>query len=124
MTTRKSDKVGGTDITRGTCRTVCPNGYFYDNSTLTDIQCTKCNSPCGTCEGSGDKCISCDGTNELSYVWLNKCYKDCPNETAPDMSTLKCIGCGPNCNKCGTLEGNSCYECMKGWLLENGTCVE
>ena len=40
------------------------------------------------------------------------------------MSTLKCVGCGPNCNACGTQEGPSCYECVRPWLLENGECVK
>ena len=38
------------------------------------------------------------------------------------MSTLKCVGCGPNCNACGTQEGPSCYECVAPFLLEEGLC--
>jgi hypothetical protein len=39
------------------------------------------------------------------------------------MSTLRCIGCAPNCNQCGTQEGPSCYECDAPYLLELGNCV-
>lgn len=58
----------------------------------------------------------------MTYVYDNKCYEECPETTAPDMSTLTCTKCGPNCNRCGTNEGPNCYECAKGWLLEAGVC--
>jgi hypothetical protein len=39
------------------------------------------------------------------------------------MSALACIECGPNCKKCGTMEGPNCFECTKPFLLEDGLCV-
>jgi hypothetical protein len=39
------------------------------------------------------------------------------------MSSLECIDCVPNCLKCGLQEEASCFECVEGWLLENGECV-
>jgi len=40
------------------------------------------------------------------------------------MSSLECIDCGPDCKKCGTMEGPSCFECMVPFLLQDGECVE
>mmetsp|Transcript_21112 Transcript_21112/g.32732 ORF Transcript_21112/g.32732 Transcript_21112/m.32732 type:complete len:150 (+) Transcript_21112:1264-1713(+) len=77
-------------------------------------------------------CLSCNGNpgtdlvgknGERWYVYESDCYVDCPNKTAPDLSSRKCIGCSSNCNKCGTLEGPNCYECLPDWLLEDGVCV-
>jgi hypothetical protein len=104
----------GEDIARGTCYRQCPNGYFEfdvnENNTLpASRKCASCQDPCGTCEGRAHQCLSCDGTDNLRYVWEYGCYEACPNKTAPDMSTLRCIGCAPNCNQCGTQEGPSCY---------------
>lgn len=58
----------------------------------------------------------------MTYVYKYKCYEDCPITTAPDLNTLTCVGCGPNCDRCGTNEGPSCYECAKPYLLEAGLC--
>jgi hypothetical protein len=87
-----------------------------------DIKCEECQSPCATCEGKADQCLSCDGSNNLTYSWEYKCYEECPNKTAPDMSTLRCLGCADNCNQCGTQEGPNCYECIPPYLLEEGSC--
>lgn len=130
---------------RGSCYKACPNGYFINNQTnagetKTDpitgaqvaltkadlhyrkIQCTECQSPCGTCVDRADRCLSCNGFNNQTYEYLNSCYEECPNKTAPDMGSLKCKACEANCNKCGT-EAKSCFECVRPFLLEAGECV-
>jgi hypothetical protein len=110
------------DITRGTCYRACPNGFFMNEANATDLRCDLCDSPCATCEGLADQCMSCNGNDGLAYVWDYSCFEECPNKTAPDMSTLRCLGCGDNCNQCGTQEGPNCYECDIPFLLEGGLC--
>ena len=118
-----TQKQGDTEITRGTCYKTCPNGYFFDQSNALDIRCGKCASPCGTCVDQEDKCMSCNGDNNMTYVWDFGCYDQCPIKTAPDMSTLRCLACEDHCNQCGTETG-SCYECERPYLLEMGYCVQ
>ena len=115
--------VGETTINRSTCRSTCPNQYYMDFSDSNDVKCLECESPCFTCVDKASKCLACDGSNDLDYVWQNECYEVCPNKTAPDLGSRKCIGCSSNCNKCGTLEGPNCYECIFPYLLEDGVCV-
>ena len=98
----QSVQIGDDFVTRGTCYRSCPNGYFMDFTNDTDIRCGDCTGSCSTCEGSATQCLSCNGENDLKYVFEFKCYEECPNKTAPDMSSLQCIGCAENCNKCGT----------------------
>lgn len=108
-------------VVRGTCYRVCPNGYFIDKLIPDDIRCTECEDPCGTCVNSKDNCLSCNGVDNtrtppwanLTYVYEGDCFDVCPNKTAPDMSTLKCLGCGTRCNQCGTAK-DTCYQCVSG----------
>ena len=39
------------------------------------------------------------------------------------MTTLRCLDCGANCKKCGTMDGPSCFECFPPYLLQDGECV-
>lgn len=94
-----------------------------DRSNQYNIKCKPCVSPCSTCEGSATGCLTCDGTDNLYYVYDHKCFEECPDSTAPDMSSLECIDCGENCLKCGLAEEGSCFECIVPFLLENGECV-
>lgn len=55
--------------TRGTCLAVCPLSYFLDDFSIPgDKRCSACSSPCATCEGRADKCMSCDGTGNKYFV--------------------------------------------------------
>jgi hypothetical protein len=47
----------------------------------------------------------------MTYVFEGNCYDECPQTTAPDMSTLRCLGCGAGCNQCGTAK-DTCFECV------------
>jgi hypothetical protein len=63
FTQKQSIKEDGVikEITRGTCFRQCPNGYFMNVTTPDNILCNECDSPCATCEGGADRCMSCDG---------------------------------------------------------------
>ena len=87
------------------------------------ITCNNCNQPCGTCEDSADKCLSCDGSDNKYYLYQDTCYDECPDYTAPDLSSLICIECQENCLQCGTMDGDNCFVCAKPFLLEEGKCV-
>jgi hypothetical protein len=90
--------------------------------------CRRCNSPCAACEGSADTCLTCDGSKGRQYLWEGQCWQECPDGTAPDLSTQKCVACGPNCKRCSIQDGGSCHECKQPYLLDLidgvGECVE
>lgn len=117
-------KIRNDEVPRGTCYQSCPNGFFVDFADPKDLRCGTCASPCSTCEKAADKCLSCDGSGNRRYVYNYQCYEECPDRTAPDLTTLSCVNCGPRCTKCGAQEGPSCYECEKPFLLEEGSCKE
>ena len=117
-------EVGGKNVTRATCRTSCPNGYFLDRSIESSVKCGLCTSPCSNCEDAAHRCTSCNGEGNKYYVYRYSCYEECPDNTAPDMSSLQCIDCSPNCKKCGTMDGPNCFECVPPFLLEDGVCVK
>jgi len=108
-------------VYRGTCYRQCPNGYYVDKTIPDDVRCSKCESPCGTCINRADYCLSCNGVwfdpktsqtwQNMTYVFEGNCYDECPQTTAPDMSTLRCLGCGARCNQCGTAK-DTCFECV------------
>jgi len=95
-------EINGESVIRGTCYRSCPLGYFESLFAAGDSRCEECDSPCATCEGTAGQCLSCDGTDDLRYVYNYDCHVECPNKTAPDMTTLRCVECGENCNECGS----------------------
>lgn len=118
-----SSIVDGVEVDRSDCRAQCPSGYYMDRSDTDNIKCKPCSSPCSSCEGSPSACLTCDGTDNLYYVYQHACYEECPDSTAPDMSNLECVDCGENCLKCGISDEPSCFECIPPYLLEEGGCV-
>lgn len=96
--------LGGRQVTdvRGTCLESCPVGFFMDMTNPEAQECKQCNSPCATCVDAADKCLSCDGTQNRFYVFLNEntCHETCPDGTATDMANQKCFTCAENCKKC------------------------
>lgn len=57
--------------TTGTCIDRCPQGHYATG----DHRCNKCNSTCATCEGSSEKCTSCQPPYFISG---NRCVLNCP----------------------------------------------
>jgi hypothetical protein len=98
-------------------------GFFMDFTDPEYIVCNLCDEPCGTCEDNSTKCLSCDGSENRYYLYNETCFDDCPDFTAPDLTSLVCVDCSEHCLQCGTMEGPNCYQCQKPYLLEDGLCV-
>ncbi|KAL4502619.1 hypothetical protein ABPG73_014376 [Tetrahymena malaccensis] len=81
----------------------CNDGFFLDGS-----KCSKCASPCNTCETQSQKCLSCiiNYTLDLSK---NICNPSC------DSSCKSCVA---------PKDPAKCQECYKGFYLSSGQCVQ
>ncbi len=104
------------------CLSVCGIGYFIDtNSNL----CTKCDSPCNTCNITSTTCLSCiQNITTNKYFSGNKtCLLICPDGFYPDPGNI-CIRCSTQCNAC-VSDALTCTSCPSGTFLNSvtRTCV-
>ena len=59
-------------------------------------KCEPCKSPCSTCIGTVNNCLTCDGSNRTRFVAKGKCFKDCPKGTVlndDDDDYPHCVDC-------------------------------
>lgn len=57
-------------------------------------ECKPCDSPCNTCAGTPNNCLSCDGTNKTRFVSDGKCYENCPKGTVQSGNNeINCVDC-------------------------------
>lgn len=116
-----------------TC-TLCPPGTYPESSGV----CHNCDPNCVTCfGGSSSECNSCD-PNKFFFeyqCWINcpdgyfgvnntmTCETTCPIKNFGYKGTNTCWPCTVNCDKCVGIGDNQCTVCEKGFLLEEGRCV-
>ena len=111
------------DTLTSTCVSVCPDGYYGDNSSKTCLECYKAvsstdiNKDCKTCYGGGNnQCTSCNsGTYFLSVN--NSCLGDCPAGWYQNSTNNSCGGCymqtSPSANMtCLTCNGPAYSNCL------------
>ncbi|KAI4585533.1 hypothetical protein MJG53_005767 [Ovis ammon polii x Ovis aries] len=102
----------------GTCSTACFPGHYLDDNRV----CQPCNMHCGSCDSQA----SCTSCRDPSKVLL---FGDCQHEScAPqyylDFSTKMCKECDWSCNACSGPLRTECLQCMDGYVLQDGACVE
>ncbi|XP_062470145.1 extracellular matrix organizing protein FRAS1 [Pezoporus occidentalis] len=102
----------------GMCVPVCSQGYYRDAKQT----CRPCNSQCLSCE-SATSCTSCrDPTKVLLF---GECqYESCAQQYYLDFSSKTCRECDWSCNACKGPQRTDCLQCMEGYVLHEGACVE
>nr|XP_010967704.1 extracellular matrix organizing protein FRAS1 [Camelus bactrianus] len=102
----------------GTCSTACFPGHYLDDNHA----CQPCNAHCGSCDSQAS-CTSCRDPNKVLL------FGDCQHEScAPqyylDFPTKTCKECDWSCNACSGPLRTDCLQCMDGYVLQDGACVE
>ncbi|XP_073093520.1 extracellular matrix organizing protein FRAS1 isoform X5 [Manis javanica] len=110
--------VGLTLSHRGTCSTSCfPRHYPDDNHV-----CQPCNAHCSSCDSQAS-CTSCRDPNKV--LLFGECqYETCAPQHYLDFSTKTCKECDWSCNACSGPLRTDCLQCMDGYVLQDGACVE
>jgi hypothetical protein len=84
--------------------------------------CLPCSSPCATCAGTQANCTSCLGSlSPLLFLTGNSCQQNCPTQTYPNATTLKCEACLSPCQQCTT--STACSSCAATFFLDGSSCV-
>jgi len=109
-------------LQQGQCRASCQAGHYRTD----DNQCRPCNSPCSTCRGNADHCVTCAD----SYLEFNRtCVQQCPSGFWNETSQKQCLPCPRGCQDCSSQEsqlGLVCTKCSLPWLLDTSTlqCID
>uniref|UniRef100_A0A8C8RJR6 VWFC domain-containing protein n=1 Tax=Pelusios castaneus TaxID=367368 RepID=A0A8C8RJR6_9SAUR len=102
----------------GMCTSACFLGYYKDESRT----CKACGVQCLTCESA----VGCTSCRDPSKVLLfGECqYETCTQQYYLDFSTNTCRECDWSCNACKGPRRTDCLQCMDGYVLQDGACVE
>ncbi|XP_074022904.1 proprotein convertase subtilisin/kexin type 5 isoform X1 [Numenius arquata] len=80
--------------------------------------CIPCSEGCQNCKLDDQQiCIKCI---QNYYMYKQRCYKYCPENTYRDESSLQCRECPSNCDSC---DKEKCDSCKEGFYLSGDTCV-
>lgn len=96
------------------CISICPNGFYADNSSLS---CVKCTSPCEYCSNSS--VYSCQTCISGYYLLNNTCFATCPSNYY--NSSGSCLVCVSPCFTCTTEL--SCLSCTNNTYLYQNQCL-
>ena len=93
--------------------------FFYVWYRLTyNWLCIDCSSPCKTCAGAEDQCLSCT----KGFASSGKCVNSCPKGTFSSNGT--CANCHPDCGTCKGSSFNECLSCFPHLpALLSGRCL-
>ena len=113
---------GDKNLFNGDCVDNCPTGYFVQ-----DKVCKKCTEGCDMCKDA----IGCQNCTSNYFAMDNsngrKCFKNCPEGTAPTFvnNTNICIGCEDKyCAACSGSNPASCSKCKDDYKLYNLKCYD
>ncbi|CAA7268508.1 unnamed protein product [Cyclocybe aegerita] len=110
---------------------VCPEGSFSNGGS-----CSPCSSVCQSCTGgSSNDCVVCAPnlfTLNGACVPANSDGICQGVDLIADNNKRECDTCGAKCTKCripnfsvaSTVDQKQCTECLPGFFLNNGACVE
>nr|XP_014434426.2 LOW QUALITY PROTEIN: extracellular matrix protein FRAS1 [Pelodiscus sinensis] len=102
----------------GMCTSACSLGYYRDESRT----CKPCSVQCRSCE-SAVGCISC--RDAAKVLLFGECqYESCTQQYYLDFATKTCRECDWSCNACKGPARTDCLQCMDGYVLQEGACVE
>ncbi|XP_073898026.1 extracellular matrix organizing protein FRAS1 isoform X2 [Castor canadensis] len=102
----------------GTCSTICFPGHYLDDNRA----CQPCNTHCRSCDSQAS-CTSCRDPNKV--LLFGECQSEsCAPQYYLDISTKMCKECDWSCNACSGPLRTDCLQCMDGYVLQDGTCVE
>jgi hypothetical protein len=134
----------------GSCVTVCPTGWFGDNSNnvyscvqdcptmqfgdITTQLCQYCPPTCGSCT-SMTTCLTCataatlaidnmcyrDCNATFKFAYNGTCYNTCPDGSYLTYTGVTCAPCGPLCLTC-TGTPTTCTSCATTYYYNN-TCM-
>ncbi|XP_045849209.1 extracellular matrix organizing protein FRAS1 isoform X2 [Meles meles] len=103
---------------RGTCSAACFPGHYLDDGRA----CQPCGAHCGSCDSQAG-CTSCRDPNKV--LLFGECqYESCAPQFYLDFSTRICRECDWSCNACSGPLRTDCLQCMDGYVLQDGACVE
>ncbi|XP_042325028.1 extracellular matrix organizing protein FRAS1 [Sceloporus undulatus] len=102
----------------GTCILACFLGFYRDENG----HCQSCSDACLSCD-SATSCTSCRDPSKV--LLFGECqYDSCAPQYYLDFSTKTCKECDWSCNVCSGPQSNDCLQCMEGYVLHNGACLE
>lgn len=78
-----------------------------------------CSENCYDC--TKDK--TCDRCAEGFYLYLNKCYTECPRGSVAINGAFQCESCHENCDSC-SVSKDHCDSCKIGFYFYNNKCIE
>ncbi|TFK64336.1 hypothetical protein BDN72DRAFT_963270 [Pluteus cervinus] len=114
----------GSVISNGNCVDSCPAGTVV--SSQDNLTCVPCTSPCASCAGSPNFCLSCTG-GQLAFE--GKCISNtCPPGSFPfpasPATPNACHTCHADCATCTGSSFNQCTTCPPNRpVLSNGRCL-
>ncbi|XP_038025774.1 proprotein convertase subtilisin/kexin type 5 isoform X1 [Anas platyrhynchos] len=80
--------------------------------------CIPCSEGCQNCQLDDPRiCTACV---QNYYMYKQRCYKYCPENTYRDESSLQCRQCPSNCDSC---DKDKCNVCKEGFYLSGDICV-
>ncbi|KAM4854655.1 extracellular matrix organizing protein FRAS1 [Thomomys bottae] len=102
----------------GTCSTACFPGHYLDDNHV----CQPCSPHCRSCDSQAS-CTSCLDPSKV--LLFGDCqYEICAPQYYLDLFTKTCRECDWSCNACSGPLKTDCLQCMDGYVLQGGTCVE
>jgi len=105
---------GCSSCTKDEC-IICVKNYYI----MVDGTCSKCQSPCLTCDEEINKCASCIDGYSLNGT---ECIESC-GEGYYSTEENKCEKCDDQCMTCEE-ESTKCTKCVEGKFLNGTQCVD
>uniref|UniRef100_A0A8C2W0A0 Proprotein convertase subtilisin/kexin type 6 n=2 Tax=Chinchilla lanigera TaxID=34839 RepID=A0A8C2W0A0_CHILA len=100
-----------------TCVTVCPAGFYADES---QKHCLKCHPSCKKCTDEPEKCSICKEGFSLAR---GSCIPDCEPGTYFDSELIQCTECHSTCRTCVGPSKEECIHCAKNFYFQDWKCV-
>ncbi|XP_045392852.1 extracellular matrix organizing protein FRAS1 isoform X1 [Lemur catta] len=102
----------------GTCSATCFPGHYPDDSHV----CQPCDAHCRSCDSQAG-CTSCRDPGKV--LLFGECRSEgCAPQYYLDLSTNTCKECDWSCDRCAGPLRTDCLQCMDGYALQDGACVE
>ena len=123
----------GYSLDSGVCNPTATGGSLFKESTLTPVPacvlgeyrttyntCKTCSTDCTSCRDFSGFCSRCGAPTLLSVN--GDCVVSCATTNQFLSNGVHCKRCHPTCQKCNSVESNSCTECQTGTGLKSGVC--